>query len=136
MVALAVEDTSPQNLLAAAEYLKGERGIRGVAFLGASAGGSAVLQAATNSPEVPDQLILLSAVGDVSGLGEEPKLFVASEGEGRRLAQEVRQMAGEAPGDHNEALILPGDVHAQAIFETDQGERLMQTILERLEEQA
>jgi acetyl esterase/lipase len=135
MVALAVEDTSPQNLLAAAEYLKGERGIRGVAFLGASAGGSAVLQAATNSLEVPDQLILLSAVGDVSGLGEEPKLFVASEGEGR-LAQEVRQMAGEAPGDHNEALILPGDVHAQAIFETDQGERLMQTILERLEEQA
>jgi acetyl esterase/lipase len=134
IVAVAVEDTSPQNLLAAARYLKGERGIRGVAFLGASAGGSAVLQAATNSPDLPDQLILLSAVGDVSALGEEPKLFVASEGEGR-VTQEVRQMAGEAPGDNNEMLILPGDAHAQAIFKTDQGERLMQAILERLEEQ-
>jgi pimeloyl-ACP methyl ester carboxylesterase len=135
MVALAVEDTSPQNLLTAAEYLKGERGIRGVAFLGASAGGSAVLQAAGNSPEVPDQLILLSAVGDVSGLGEEPKLFVASEGEGR-LSEEVRQMAEKAPGDRNEVLVLPGDAHAQAIFETNQGERLTQAILERLKEQA
>jgi pimeloyl-ACP methyl ester carboxylesterase len=134
MLALAVEDTNPQNLLATAEYLKGERGIRGVAFLGASAGGSAVLQAASNSPNIPDQLILLSAVGDVSVLGEEPKLFVASEGEGR-LAEEVRRMAEEAPGDQNEVLILPGDAHAQAIFKTDQGERLMQAILERLEEQ-
>ena len=133
IVALAVEDTSPHSLLAAAGYLKGERGIRAVAFLGASAGGSAVLQAAKNSPDVPDQLILLSAVGDVSGLGEEPKLFVASEGEGR-LAEEVRQMAEEAPGDRNEALVLPGDAHAQAIFTTDQGERLTQAVLERLEE--
>jgi pimeloyl-ACP methyl ester carboxylesterase len=134
MVALAVEDTSPQNRLAVAEYLKGERGIRDVAFLGGSAGGSAVLQAASDSPGVPDRLILLSAVGDVSGLGEEPKLFVTSEGEGR-LAEEVSQMAEEAPGDRNEVLVLPGDAHAQAVFETDQGERLTQAVLERLEEQ-
>jgi hypothetical protein len=43
-------------------------------------------------------------------------------------------MASEAPGEQNEALILPGDAHAQAIFQTEEGERLMQVILERLEE--
>ena len=44
-------------------------------------------------------------------------------------------MAEEAPGDRNEVLVLPGDAHAQAVFETDQGERLTQAVLERLEEQ-
>lgn len=57
---------------------------------------------------------------------------MASEGEG--IAEEARRMAEEAPGDQNEALILPGDAHAQAIFQTQQGERLTQDILERLEE--
>jgi hypothetical protein len=62
-------------------------------------------------------VILLSGTGEVSGLGEYPKLFVASEGEG--LAEEVRRMAERAPGTRNEALILPGDAHAQAVFGTD-----------------
>jgi hypothetical protein len=43
-------------------------------------------------------------------------------------------MADEASGDRNEALILSGDAHAQALFETEEGERLMQVILERIEE--
>jgi len=42
-------------------------------------------------------------------------------------------MVEEAPGGRNEALILPGDAHAQAIFETNQGEKLVQAILELLE---
>lgn len=42
--------------------------------------------------------------GDASGLGQEPKLFVASEDEG--MAGEVRRMAEEAPGERNEALVL------------------------------
>ena len=131
VVALAVEDTSPENLLAGMEYLGEERGIEGVALLGASAGGSDVLRAARENPGASDQIILLSATGDVSGLGEEPKLFVASEGEG--IAGEVRRMAEEAPGDRNESLVLLGDAHAQAIFRTEEGERLTWAILERLE---
>ena len=75
-------------------------------------------------------MILLSGTGEVSGLGEYPKLFVASEGEG--LAEEVCRMAERAPGSRSEALILPGDAHAQAIFGTDGGERLMRAILTRL----
>jgi dienelactone hydrolase len=131
MVALAPENTSPENLLASIGYMKRERGVRGVALMGGSAGGSAVLRAAKENPEAADQLIVLSASGDVSGLGPEPKLFVASEEEGG-FAEEARRMAREAPGDQNEALILTGDAHAQAIFQTDEGEHLMRAILERL----
>ncbi|MGI9049359.1 MAG: hypothetical protein ACR2GU_08325 [Rubrobacteraceae bacterium] len=100
-----------------------------MALIGASAGAGPVLEAA-GTKGVADQLILLSGTGDVSKLGKLPKLFVASEGEG--LAPDARQMAKEAPGDRNQALILPGSAHAQAIFETDQGNRLLQRIIKRL----
>lgn len=131
VLAAAVEDTSPENLRFAIDYLKKERGVRSVALIGASAGAGPVLRVAGENPEEISQIILLSGIGDVSVLGEYPKLFVASEGEG--IAQRVRRMADEAPGEKNEALILPGDAHAQAIFPTDEGEYLMQVILERLE---
>ena len=127
---LAVEDTSARSVAEAARYLKQERGVSDVTLIGASAGTGGVLGAAKEDPGLADGVILLSGTGEVSGLGEYPKLFVASEGEG--LAEEVRRMAERAPGSRNEALILPGDAHAQAIFETDQGERLMRAILERL----
>jgi pimeloyl-ACP methyl ester carboxylesterase len=133
MVTLAPENTSPENLLASIRYMKRERGVRGVALIGGSAGGSAVLRAAKENPEAADQLIVLSASGDVSGLGPQPKLFIASEEEGG-FAEEARRMAREAPGDQNEALILPGDAHAQAIFQTEEGDHLTQAILKRLEE--
>ena len=131
-VALAVEDTSAQSVAEAARYLKDERGVRYVTLVGASAGTGGVLGAAEGNRGLADGLILLPGTGDVSGLGEYPKLFVASEGEG--LAPEVRRMAEEAPGGRNKALILPGDAHAQAIFETDQGERLVRAILKLLKE--
>jgi pimeloyl-ACP methyl ester carboxylesterase len=130
--ALAVEETSPSNLRTAIRYLKEESGVESVTLVGASAGARPVLEVGGEDPEKIDQLILLSGIGDVSNLGEYPKLFVASEGEG--IAERVRQMADEAPGERNEALILPGDAHAQAIFQTEEGERLMQVILERIEE--
>jgi pimeloyl-ACP methyl ester carboxylesterase len=130
MVVLAVEDTSGESVATAAEYLKEKHAVRGVALVGSSAGTRGVLEAAEARPELPDQLIVLSGAGDVSRLGAYPKLFVASEGEG--LAEEARRMAEEAPGTHNKALIVAGDAHAQGIFDTEEGERLMDAILERL----
>jgi pimeloyl-ACP methyl ester carboxylesterase len=132
VAALAVEETSPSNLRTAIRYLKEESGVESVALIGASAGARPVLEVGEEHPGKIDQIILLSGIGDVSGLGEYPKLFVASEGE--EIAERVRQMADEASGDRNEALILSGDAHAQAIFGTEEGERLMQVILERIEE--
>jgi pimeloyl-ACP methyl ester carboxylesterase len=132
VVALAVEDTSPGSLRFAIDYLEEEYDIESVTLIGASAGAGPVLRIAEEDPEETSQIILLSGTGDVSGLGEYPKLFVASEGE--EISERVRRMVDEAPGDQNEALILPGDAHAQAIFQTEEGERLMRIILERLEE--
>lgn len=131
-MALAMEDTSPESLLASIDYLKEERVVQGVALVGASAGGSAALRATNQDPEAADQLILLSATGDVSGLGEEPKVFVASEGEG--MAEEVRQMAEEAPGDHNEVpLLRPEDGLGVGVSREDE-RLLMRATLQRLEE--
>ena len=132
LVALAIEDISLGSLRFAVDYLKEEYDVESVALVGASAGAGPVLQVAEEDPEEISQIILLSGIGEVSGLGEYPKLFVASEGE--EVSERVRQMAEEAPGDRNEALILPGSAHAQAIFRTEEGDQLMQTILERLEE--
>ena len=132
MVALAVEDVSPGSLRFAIDYLKKEYDVESAALIGASAGAGPVLEVAEEDPEEVGQIMLLSGTGEVSGLGDYPKLFVASEGEG--IAGEARRMAEEAPGDQNEALILPGDAHAQSIFQTEEGERLTRDILERLEE--
>jgi pimeloyl-ACP methyl ester carboxylesterase len=132
VVALAVEDVSPGSLRFAVDHLKEEYDVESVALVGASAGAGPVLQVAEEDPEKTNQIIVLSGTGDSSGLGDYPKLFVASEGE--EISERVRRMAEEAPGDRNEALILPGSAHAQAIFQTEEGDRLMQTILERLEE--
>ncbi|CAA9452116.1 MAG: hypothetical protein AVDCRST_MAG80-2400 [uncultured Rubrobacteraceae bacterium] len=132
VVALAVEDISLGSLRLAIDYLEEEYDVESVALVGASAGAGPVLQVAEEDLEEISQIILLSGIGEVSGLGEYPKLFVASEGE--EGSERVRQMAEEAPGDRNEALILPGSAHAQAIFRTEEGDRLMQAILERLEE--
>ena len=129
---LAFEDASARSVAEAAGYLREERGVRNVTLIRASAGTAGVLGAAEENPGLVDGVILLSGTGEVSGLGEYPKLFVASEGEG--LAEEVRRMAERAPGSRNEALILPGDAHAQAIFETDQGGRLMRAILARIKD--
>ena len=130
LVALAVEDTSGESVGAAMDYLRDVRGTENVALIGASAGSSAVLEAAREKEGEVSALILLSGTGDTSDLGAYPKLFVASEGEG--LEDSLQDMAAEAPGDRNEVLILPGNAHAQAIFTTEEGDRLLQAILERV----
>ncbi len=127
---LALEQTSPEDILAGIRFLKEEGGVSEVALIGASAGASTALAATAMEPAAVDQLVILSGTGDVSGLGDQPKLFVASEGEA--LAEATCRMAEDAPGAANEALILPGDAHAQAIFETEQGDSLLQAILDPL----
>ena len=131
MVAMAVEDIAPASILGAMEYLKNERGVEDVALLGGSAGADAILEAASRAPGSADQLILLSPNRVVEGLGPEPKLLVASEGE--PVAGASRDLALKSAGDENEVEILPGDAHAQHIFNSDQGEPLMRLILDRLE---
>ncbi|HBX10021.1 MAG TPA: alpha/beta hydrolase, partial [Candidatus Microthrix parvicella] len=74
---VAVEDISPEGIEAAVTYLKDERGIAGVALIGASAGADGILDLVSQQPDLPDQLIVLSPNSVVDGLGVSPKLFIA-----------------------------------------------------------
>lgn len=132
MSVLAVEQADAANVEAAIAYLRDERGSERVALLGASAGSVAVLAVGRERPELVDQLLLLSGSGDVSSLGDFPKLFAASEGE--PAAADAQRMASDAPGDWNALYLAPGDAHAQAIFGTDAGAALTEALLTRLEE--
>lgn len=132
MTVVAVEQADAGSVEGAIGYLQTERGVERVALLGASAGTSAVLSVGREAPELVDQLIVLSGSGDVSVLGDFPKLFTASEGEPQ--ASDAERMAAEAPGDWNALYLAPGDAHAQAIFMTDGGPQLLDAILQRLEE--
>lgn len=51
----------------------------------------------------------------------------ASEG---AAAGVTREPAEKAPGEQNDAQILPGDAHAQNLFDTDQSEAVTKAILE------
>jgi pimeloyl-ACP methyl ester carboxylesterase len=129
---LALETLSPEAVLEGIAFLTGECGVEGVTIVGASAGGGAALGALADDPAGVAGLILLGATGEVETLGDYPKLFTASEGEG--LADQLEVMADNAPGEGNETLILPGSTHAQAIFETDQGDVLIEAMLAFLDE--
>ena len=50
------------------------------------------------------------------------------------MADVSTQLADAGPGSDNLAVLLPGSAHAQNIFDTDQGETVVQLILDRLSE--
>jgi len=128
---IAVEDIAPESIQAAVESLK-EDGHEDVALVGGSAGSDAILQLASAQPDLPDQLVLLSPNTVVDGLGEEPKLFIASEDE--PVADVSQQLADAGPGDDNEVIMLSGSDHAQNIFDGENAEEAMNAILERLDQ--
>lgn len=126
---VAVEDISTEAIAAAVQQLLDD-GIERVALVGGSAGADAILRLASEQPDLPDQLVLLSPNTVVEGLGEEPKLLIASEGEpGTDIPQEL---ADVSPGDDDEVLIVGGSAHAQNIFDTEQGDEVLDAVLARL----
>lgn len=128
---IAVQDTGSDGLHAAIEQLQGA-GITRIALVGGSAGIDSVLRLAVAEPELADQLIGISPNSTVTGLGSEPKLFIASEGE--TVAQVSVMLAEQSPGSDNKSVLLPGSAHAQNIFATDQGPALLEQVLNRIDE--
>jgi pimeloyl-ACP methyl ester carboxylesterase len=126
------DDGVEYDVLAAVRYLHAA-GARTVSVVGASFGGAAAAQAAVLArPGEIDRLVLL-AHGEIP----EPekmqgrKLFVVARDDandaGPRLPR-IRRQYERAPGP-KELLVLEGSAHAQFIFETDQGERLLREIV-------
>ncbi|WP_323793083.1 hypothetical protein [Nocardioides sp.] len=127
---VAVEDISTEGIAAAVTSLQDD-GIEKVALVGGSAGADAILRLSAEEPDLADQLVLLSPNTVVEGLGDQPKLFIASEGEpGSDLPN---QLAEVSPGDDNQVLVVGGSAHAQNIFDTAQGPDVLAAMLERLD---
>lgn len=123
---------SPLDVLAAVRYLR-EAGAKTVSIIGGSMGANAAAGASIESQKGEiDALILLA--GGEGGPAEEMKgrkLFVVTRddaGPGGPRIQKIREQFARAPKP-KELLVLEGSAHAQYIFETDQGDKLMKEIL-------
>jgi dienelactone hydrolase len=124
---------SPRDVLAAVRYLHAN-GARAVSVVGASMGGDAAAGALSQAkPGEIDRVVLLAhgAYGPPEKL-EGRKLFIVSRDDigpgGKPRLDRIRAQFQKAPAP-KELVVLPGSAHAQFIFETDQGHRLMHEIL-------
>ena len=115
------------DVLAAVHYLR-ETGAITVAVIGGSMGGGAAAEAAVKgAPGAIDRLVLLAPVPiEHPERIEGAKLFAASQDD--PITPRVREQYSKAP-EPKELLILDGSAHAQFLFQTEQGERLMREIL-------
>jgi pimeloyl-ACP methyl ester carboxylesterase len=126
--------TAPLHLdvLAAVRYLR-KTGARTVSLIGGSMGGGAAAKAlVAASPGEIDRLVVLAAVLEAPPeklTGR--KLFLVArddaDGTGPRLPR-IQSQFDKAPGP-KELIVLDGSAHAQFLFETDQGGRVMREIL-------
>ena len=126
------------DVLAAVRYLH-ETGATTVSVVGASFGGWAAAQAAVEAPEGQiDRIVLLAASAiDEPERMQGRKLFITTRddfsGSGILRLPGIRDQFERAPNP-KQLVILDGSAHAQHIFDTDQGARLMREILRFLSE--
>ncbi|MCZ6754284.1 MAG: alpha/beta hydrolase [Gemmatimonadetes bacterium] len=128
----AGDDGERFDVLAAVRYLR-ETGASTVYVVGASFGGWAAALAAIEAPGEIDRLVLLahSPIDDPERLPGRI-LFITSLNDttarGIPRLVEIREQYQRAP-DPKELVVLEGAAHAQFIFETDEGERLLHEII-------
>lgn len=121
------------DVLAGVQYLRGH-GATSVAVIGGSMGGGASANAVVEGgPGAIDRLILLAPVPikhpeKLTG----PKLFLMAKDD--PIAPKVREQFAGAP-EPKELIVLDGSAHAQFLFTSDQGERVMKEILRFLDAQ-
>ena len=125
------------DVLAAVRYLH-KTGAKSVSVVGASFGGTAAADASIDAgPGEIDRLVLLAAWTDrPAEKMKGRKLFIVARddanADGLRLPK-IRANYEKAV-EPKELVILDGAAHAQYLFETNQGERLMREILRFLME--
>jgi pimeloyl-ACP methyl ester carboxylesterase len=125
-------------VLAAVRYLH-DHSATSVSVVGASVGGWAAAQASVEArPGEIDRLVLLAA----SPIDEPQKmrgrtLFILARddpnADGSPRLTRIREQYENAP-QPKQLVILDGAAHAQFIFQTDQGDRLMREIVRFLSE--
>ncbi len=127
------DDGAHYDVLAAVRYLH-RRGAQRVSVVGASFGGEAAARASVEAaPGVIDRIVLIAH----SPINEPERikgriLFITSRndvsGSGTLRLPSIRDQYERAP-DPKELVILSGSAHAQHMFSTDQGPRLLSEIL-------
>jgi pimeloyl-ACP methyl ester carboxylesterase len=133
----SADEKSYPDVLAAVRYLH-STGTKSVSVIGASMGGDATADAALAArPGEIERIVFLASDG-----GDSPerlpgrKLFIVSRNDvssdGLRLPR-ISEHYRRAP-EPKQLVILEGSAHAQFIFDTDQGPRLMQELLRFLSE--
>lgn len=132
------DDAVHLDVLGAIQYLR-NTGAQRISLVGASFGGWAAARAATEAPPgAIDRIVLLahSPVENPEAI-QGRKLFVTTRddfsGSGTLRLPSIREQYERAPHP-KELLILEGSAHAQHIFGTDQGPRLLREILRFLSE--
>jgi pimeloyl-ACP methyl ester carboxylesterase len=120
------------DVLAAVRYLR-KTGAKTVAVVGGSMGGGAAGDASiVGEPGEIDRLVLLGAApNDPAEKLKARTLFIVTRDDanaaGPRLPR-IRAQYEKAPNP-KELIIVDGSAHAQFLFQTDQGERVMREIL-------
>lgn len=126
-------DEWPLDVLAAVGYLR-ESGAATVSVVGGSIGGWAAAEASMAAePGEIDRLVLLAASSvDEPERIRGRKLFITARGDldarGVPRLVAIREQFERAP-DPKELVVLDGSAHAQFLFDTAQGERLMREIV-------
>jgi dienelactone hydrolase len=127
------------DVVAAIRHLR-ESGATTVSVIGASFGGGAAAEASilTEPGEIDALVLLAHSPIDEPGKMKGRKLFVLSRDDfsGERKTPRlprIRDQYERAPGP-KEMIVLDGSAHAQLLFETDQGDRLLREILRFLSE--
>lgn len=121
------------DVLAAVRWLKAD-GAKTVSAVGASMGGWAVGEAALAAPGEIERIVFLaswperhSPIGELKGR----KLFITArddrDGTGALRLPNIRAAFERAP-EPKRLVLLDGSAHAQFLFETAQGERLLREI--------
>jgi len=120
------------DILAAVHYLR-ENGVKSISIIGGSMGGSAAGDASILSrPGEIDRLVLLGAApNEPADKLKSPTLYIVARddanADGPRLPR-IREQYEKSP-QPKELIILDGSAHAQFLFQTPQGERVMHEIL-------
>jgi pimeloyl-ACP methyl ester carboxylesterase len=130
----ANSDSAPfeNDVLAAVRYLK-SHGVKGVSVVGGSFGGGAAGDASIkSSPGEIDRIVFLGAAPNLSAEKLKSRsLFIVARDDandaGPRLPG-IRAQYEKAPPPKR-LIIVDGSAHAQFLFKTDQGARVMQEIL-------
>lgn len=130
------DDACEQDVLGAITYAKAS-GAERVSVVGASVGGWAAAEASTSlAPGEIDALVLIahSPIDHPEEMTGR-KLFILARNDpnadGSLRLEAIREQYDKAP-DPKELVLLSGAAHAQFIFETGEGDRLMREVLAHL----